>query len=52
MKLEGHKAKEYMDTYFDKTWSHFDVNQTGMVEVERMPGFMRFLCSDQTMELD
>ena len=28
---------------FDQTWSHFDVNNDGLVEVERMPQFLRYL---------
>jgi hypothetical protein len=37
----------YLDTYFSKAWGHFDVNQTGYVEVTKMPMFIRFLASDQ-----
>ena len=28
---------------FEDTWNHFDVNHDGLVEVERMPQFMRML---------
>ena len=49
--LTGAALKAYMDTYFDKAWGHFDVNQTGTIEVIKMPQFMRFLCSDQYMSL-
>ena len=28
---------------FDGTWNHFDINHDGLVEVERMPQFLRFL---------
>ena len=28
---------------FEDTWNHFDVNKDGLVEVERMPQFMRML---------
>ena len=41
----------YLNTYFAKAWSHFDVNRTGRVEVIKMPQFMRFLSSDQQMYL-
>ena len=41
----------YMKTYFQKAWDHFDVNQTGSIEVIKMPQFMRFLASDQWMSL-
>jgi hypothetical protein len=55
--LETHKgltgaAKEaYLNTYFAKAWRHFDVNQGGSLEVIKMPQFMRFLASDQSMSL-
>ena len=49
--LGGDALSAYIDTYFDKAWAHFDVNQTGSVEVIKMPQFMRFLCSDQYMQL-
>ena len=28
---------------FEDTWTHFDVNKDGLVEVERMPQFLRYL---------
>merc|ERR1712196_739686 len=49
--LSGKELDAYINTYFDKAWFHFDVNQSGMVEVIKMPQFMRFLCSDQYMSL-
>jgi len=49
--LSGNKLAEYLDTYFAKAWGHFDVNRTGLVEVIKMPQFMRFLSSDQYMSL-
>jgi len=49
--LSGDKLAAYMDTYFDKAWENFDVNGDGAVEVIKAPMFMRFLCSDQTMQL-
>ena len=30
-------------TDFEGTWTHFDVNNDGLVEVERMPQFLRYL---------
>merc|ERR1719409_1143908 len=47
--LSGDALKSYLDTYFDKAWGHFDVNQSGSVEVTKMPQFMRFLASDQNL---
>ncbi len=49
--LHGDKLNTYLDTYFGKAWGHFDVNRTGMIEVIKMPQFMRFLSSDQYMSL-
>ena len=45
--LTGAKLSAYLNTYFDKAWGHFDVNQTGEIEVIKMPSFIRFLASDQ-----
>ena len=49
--LSGKLLDDYINTYFEKAWGHFDVNQTGFIEVIKMPQFMRFLCSDQYMQL-
>lgn len=49
--LKGAALEDYLKTYFDKAWGHFDVNRTGIVEVVKMPMFMRFLGSDQYMSL-
>lgn len=49
--LSGKMLEDYVATYFAKAWGHFDVNQTGFIEVIKMPQFMRFLCSDQYMSL-
>mgnify|MGYP000297755071 CR=1 FL=1 len=49
--LKGAALQDYLNTYFAKAWSHFDVNKGGKVEVIKMPQFMRFLASDQTMSL-
>merc|ERR1719240_2338552 len=49
--LSGKELDAYITTYFGKAWGHFDVNQTGFIEVIKMPQFMRFLCSDQYMSL-
>ena len=35
--LTGAALSEYLNTYFAKAWSHFDVNKTGKVEVIKMP---------------
>ena len=37
----SHIATSNVD--FEGTWDHFDVNKDGLVEVERMPQFLRYL---------
>ena len=49
--LTGANADAYLNTYWDKAWGHFDVNQTGSIAVYSMAELMRFLCSDQYMSL-
>ena len=49
--LKGADLKEYLNTYFPRTWAHYDVNKTGFIGVEVAPQFMRFVASDQTMQL-
>jgi len=49
--LKGAEKSEYLKTYFPRTWAHFDVNKAGDIGVEVMPQFIRFLTSDQTVNL-
>ncbi len=35
--LKGKKLEAYLRKYWKKSWSHFDVNRTGAVEVLRIP---------------
>lgn len=49
--LTGDALATYLATYFDKAWKHFDVNQSGTIEVIKTPQLMRFLASDQYMSL-
>ena len=49
--LKGAELASYLDTYFPRTWAHYDVNKAGALGVEMMPVFMRFLASDQTLNL-
>ena len=49
--LKGAAGKEYLATYFPRTFAHFDVNKEGRVGVEILPQFMRFLASDQTLNI-
>jgi hypothetical protein len=35
--LKGAELEKYIDTYWAKTWGHFDVNKSGHIEVIQMP---------------
>ena len=37
------QAQKYLAEHFSETWTHFDVNSDNLVEVERMPQFLRWL---------
>ena len=50
-KLAGAELASYLDTYFEKAWGHFDVNRVGVIEIIKAPQLMRFLASDQRMQL-
>merc|ERR1712166_1129627 len=50
-KMSAAEVKEFLNTYFPRTWAHFDVNKTGAVGVEVLPQFVRFLSSDQQLSL-
>ena len=41
-----------MNQYFGRTWEHFDVNESNMLDALDMPAFMKYLCSDQSLDLD
>merc|ERR1712086_417627 len=49
--LSGANLKNYMDTYWAKSWGHFDVNKSGSIEAIKAPQLMRFLASDQYFQL-
>ena len=49
--MKGDEKKKYLDTYFARTFAHFDVNKEGKLDVIKMPQFMRFLANDQYMSL-
>ena len=51
-KLEGKENDDYMKQYFDRTWEHFDVNNDNRLDALDMPAFMKYLCSDQSIDLD
>ena len=50
--LKGKDLNDYMGQYFARTWNHFDVNKTGLIEVLDTPAFMRYLASDQQLNLE
>lgn len=35
--LSGAALEKYLDAYWAKSWTHFDVNKTGHIEVIKMP---------------
>ena len=41
-----------MNNYFTRTWEHFDVNKEDMLDAMDMPAFMKYLASDQSIDLD
>jgi hypothetical protein len=51
-KMKGADLDKYMNQYFGRTWEHFDVNESNMLDALDMPAFMKYLCSDQSLDLD
>ena len=53
-KLDDKPAEvdKYMNQFFARTWEHFDVNQSGLLETMDMTAFMKYLASDQGIDLD
>ena len=51
-KLEGKELEEYTKQYFTRTWKHFDVNDTGMLDAMDMTAFCKYFASDQSVDLD
>ena len=47
----GQKLEEYMNLNFDEVWNYFDVNHTGLVEIERMSSFYKMFLKDMTLDL-
>ena len=50
-KLSGPKNEEYINYNFYDLWDHFDVNKTGLIEIERMSQFYKMMLKDMTLEL-
>ena len=50
-KITGPAFDDYMAAYWAKAWGHFDVNRTGAFPILYAPQLMRFLLSDQYVQL-
>ena len=44
--LSGAALSDYMNMNFGELWDHFDVNKSGLVEIERMSQFYKMLLKD------
>ena len=54
-KVKGFQGKEldgFINQYFQRTFEHFDVNNTGLLDTLDMTAFMKYLASDQSIDLD
>lgn len=51
-KLQGKDLDAFVNQYFQRTWDHFDVNQTGYLDTLDMTAFMKYMASDQSIDLD
>ena len=51
LKKTGKDLDTFMMIKFDELWDHFDVNKTGLVEIERMSQFYKMLLGDMTLDL-
>ena len=49
--IRGAAFTAYMNQYWAKAWGHFDVNRTGKIPILYTPSLMRFLMSDQYVQL-
>mgnify|MGYP006109375303 CR=1 FL=1 len=49
--IKGAALSAYMGSYWGKAWGHFDVNRTGAIPILYAPQLMRFLASDQYVQL-
>ena len=43
LKWDAAKVNEQLNTYFEKAWAHFDVNQIGRIKAVEMGRFITFL---------
>ena len=51
-KVEGKDLDTFMNQYFGRTWEHFDVNSDQYLDCNDMTSFMKYLTSDQSVDLD
>lgn len=49
--ITGPALATYLGSYWGKAWGHFDVNRTGSIPILYAPQLMRFLMSDQYVQL-
>ena len=49
--ITGPALTAYFGNYWGKAWGHFDVNRTGSIPILYAPQLMRFLMSDQYVQL-
>ena len=45
------RIQEFLDSNWARSWLHYDVNQSGLINADKAPVLMRYLVSDQSMEL-
>jgi len=50
--LQGKDLDGFVGQYFNRTWDHFDVNQAGKLDTLDMTAFMKYMASDQGIDLD
>ena len=51
-KIQGKELDDYMNQYFARTWEHFNVNNDAVIDALDMPGFQKYMLSDQGIDLD
>ena len=50
-KLNKKELEEYMNMNFQELWNYFDVNKTGLVEIERMSQFYKMFLKDFKIDI-
>ena len=49
--LKDEELEEYLNSYWAKTWRHYDVNQSGSIPAGYAPMMVRFLANDNSLML-